>query len=102
MKNYIWILFLFIICNTCWSKDLVIVSAEWCSPCQQLKQFIQNNKQEIYFDIEYIDFDQDKETALKLKVNKVPSSFIFDDNGKLLSKRIGFDKSYSSWLKENE
>ena len=85
------------------AKDLIIVGATWCSPCTQLKNFIKSNKDQIKFNIVQIDIDKDKETARKLKVTKVPASFIFDDDGKLLSKKTGYSSfSYKKWLEENE
>jgi thioredoxin-like negative regulator of GroEL len=85
------------------AKDLIIVGATWCSPCMQLKNFIKSNENQIKFNIVQIDIDKDKETARKLKVTKVPSSFIFDDDGKLLSKKIGYSSSsYKKWLEANE
>jgi thiol-disulfide isomerase/thioredoxin len=84
------------------AKDLLIVSATWCKPCVKLKTFIDTNKNNLKFKIEYLDIDQDIELVKKLKVSKVPTSFIFDDDGKLQSKKIGYDSSYYGWLKENE
>lgn len=88
--------------NVCSAKDLIIVGATWCNPCVQLKKFIESNKNELKFKIEHIDIDRNKELAKKLNVSKIPASFIFDDNGKLQSKKIGYDSSYYGWLKENE
>ena len=84
------------------AKDLIIVGATWCPACVKLKNFTDNNKSKIKFNIENIDIDKDKETANILKVTKIPTSFIFDDDGKLLSKKIGYDSSYYQWLRNNE
>lgn len=98
---FLWIYFALSI-NVALAKDLIIVGATWCNPCVQLKKFIELNKSEFKFKIEHIDIDKDKQVAKKLNVSKIPASFIFDDSGKLQSKKIGYDSSYYGWLKENE
>jgi len=82
------------------SDELMVVSASWCNPCQQLKAYLKRNKPNLK--IIYVDFDKDKDTINRLKVSKVPTSFIFDDSGKMMSKKIGYDNNYSEWLKQYE
>ncbi len=103
MKNLFLALLLSLSASVALAKDLIIVGATWCSPCTQLKNFINNNKDQIKFNIVQVDIDKDKETAQRLKVTKVPTSFIFDDDGKLLSKKIGYSSSlYKKWLEGYE
>jgi glutaredoxin len=87
-------------CGVCLAKDLVIVGADWCPSCVQLKRFIDSNT--VNYEVEYIDYDSDPDMVKKLKVTRIPMSFIFDDNNKLQSKKLGFDSSYKEWLKNNE
>ena len=101
MKYLLCILFL-LSSTTLSANELIIVHAEWCNPCKSLKRFIEQEKQNIKYDIFYVNFDKEKELAQQLNVTKVPTSFIFDDNGKLISKKVGFDSSYRKWLEENE
>tara|TARA_B100000085_G_scaffold276463_1_gene295625 strand:- start:10 stop:318 length:309 start_codon:yes stop_codon:yes gene_type:complete len=102
MKNLFLALLLSLSASVALAKDLVIVGATWCPACVKLKNFIDNNTSRIKFDVLNVDIDKDRETADRLKVTKVPTSFIFDDDGKLLSKKIGYDSSYYQWLKDNE
>ena len=68
----------------------------------KIKRFINNNKGSINYKIDQLNIEKNRELAKKLGVSKIPASFIFDDNGKLKSKKIGYDSSYYGWLKENE
>ena len=102
MKNLFLALLLSLSASVALAKDLVIVGATWCPACAKLKNFIDNNKNKIKFNIQNVDIDKDRGTADTLKVTKIPTSFIFDDDGKLLSKKIGYNSSYYQWLKNNE
>lgn len=86
--------------NIALSNELMVVSAAWCNPCQQLKAYLKSNQPNLK--IIYVDFDKDKETVSRLKVSKVPTSFIFDDSGKIISKKIGYDNNYGEWLRQHE
>lgn len=86
--------------GVCLAKDLIIVGADWCPSCVQLKRFIDSNK--VNYEVEYINYDSNPDVVKKLKISRIPMSFIFDDNNKLQSKKLGFDSSYKQWLKNNE
>ena len=102
MKTFFFILFLFISSSTLFAKDLIVVHADWCSPCKSLIKYLHNNSSSINIKISYINFDLDKDIVSKLNVKQIPSSFIFDDNGKLISSRIGYDKYYQQWLQKHD
>lgn len=86
--------------NIALSDELMVVTASWCNPCKQLKAYLKSNKPDIK--IIYVDFDKDKDTVNGLKVSKIPTSFIFDDSGKIISKKTGYDSNYGEWLKKYE
>lgn len=87
------------------ANDIVIFGADWCGPCASLKKFLPTSKAaKEYTDIQILDIDEHREAATKLGITKVPTSIIFDDDGKIKSQRIGFDfggKNYESWLRDN-
>ena len=102
MKKIVAFLLMFFVSNICLAKDLVIFGADWCPSCVKLKNYIKANKSKINFIVQELDFDREKDLAKKLGVNRLPTSFIFDDDGNVQSKKIGYDSSYYEWLKNNE
>lgn len=86
------------------AKELIILGADWCPSCVKLKRFLQLKPNEIQYltSIEIIDIDKDQDLKNKLKVRVIPTSFIFDDDGKILDRKEGFSESgYKSWLNKN-
>ena len=84
-------------------KDLFIFGAEWCPACVKLKQFIKGNPSKLSkYKVQLFDVDKHPETKKELNISKVPTSIIFDDDGTIVSKKIGYDSSYTQWLKNNE
>lgn len=85
------------------AKDLVIFSADWCFHCQKLKEYLASAPSEANaYSIELLDFDKDKDIAIKLKVKDLPTSIIFNDDGSILTTKVGFHKTqYKEWLKQN-
>jgi thioredoxin-like negative regulator of GroEL len=76
---------------------LVLVTAEWCAPCQTLKKStlpeMLSNGGLSGFHFAMVDVDQDATTAAKLTENRpVPQFIIFEKNGANWKKRfsIGF------------
>ena len=59
-------------------KNLVIYSAVWCSPCQQLKKTLQSTDIGIRFDI--IDIDEHPASALEYAIRSVPAILLMEDN----------------------
>lgn len=103
MIKLILALSIFMYSSHIYAKDLVIITADWCKACDQLKDFLTtNNSISSEYNIEYIDYDSNKDIVKKLRVKKLPTSIIFDDNGKIKSKNIGYDSiKYKKWLEEN-
>jgi len=86
------------------AKDLVIFTASWCGPCKSLKAFMSDNSTvKGYKEFQILDIEKYPQDARKLGITKVPTSIIFDDKGKIQSRKVGFSfpKDYDSWLKEN-
>jgi thioredoxin-like negative regulator of GroEL len=98
-------LLIFIILTTSVSaKELIVLGADWCPSCVNLKKFLQLNPKEIKYltSIQIVDIDKDPDLKKQLKVRVVPTSFIFDDDGKIQDRKEGFsESSYKSWLNTN-
>ena len=58
-------------------KRLECYSADWCGPCKMLKPLIKELIKEGY-DIEIINIDDDKQTALKKEIYSVPTLILYD------------------------
>lgn len=85
------------------AEDLIIFSADWCPSCVVLKNFIENNQQEIKYDYQIIDIDQHKDIKRKFNITKIPTSIIISENGKEISRLIGYNSTtYKNWLKRYE
>lgn len=83
-----------------YADDIWIFSAEWCGPCNDLKDFLktyhktlENQKHRISI----IDIDQNPEIAKKYNISVVPTTIIFDDNKDEKGRFKGF--SQSNWPK---
>jgi len=90
--------------NIVYGEELIVVGAEWCHFCVQLKEYIKKNPKiiEKYNKVQYIDIDEHPEIIQELNTTTYPTSFIFRKN-KLISKKQGFSpNSYIEWLKKNE
>jgi thioredoxin-like negative regulator of GroEL len=61
------------------AAELLIFTADWCGPCQQLKTDIAQNP-EIMRDYEwgYVDFDAEKDLVRAYSVKTVPTFFILE------------------------
>ncbi len=89
--------------NQVFAKDLFVFGAEWCPACVKLKNFIKSNPKRFEkYKVEMFDVDKHSEIKNELKISKIPTSIIFDDDGTILSRKIGYDSSYTQWLKNNE
>ena len=59
-------------------KNLVIYSATWCSPCQQLKKTLQSIN--LGIPISIIDIDEDPISAAENNIRGVPTLLLMQDN----------------------
>lgn len=104
MKFYATLLLVLLIPNTLLANDLMVFGADWCPACVKLKNFIQKNPQVVdKYSVDFVDIDKHPEVKKKLGVTKIPLSIIFNEDGTIKSKILGYDsRSYTQWLKENE
>ena len=102
MRSLLIILTFFLSYNTCLAKDLIILGADWCPSCVNLKKFIKDNPSVVEkFDVEIIDIDKDPEIKKRLKVRLLPTSVIIDDDNKVEARLEGYTKTnYINWLKK--
>lgn len=59
-------------------KNLVIYSASWCSPCQQLKKTLQST--DLGIPVNIIDIDEDPVSATENAIRGVPTLLLIEDN----------------------
>lgn len=59
-------------------KNLVIYSASYCNPCQQLKKTLQTT--DLGIPVNIIDIDEDPVSARENAIRGVPTLLIFEDN----------------------
>ena len=78
---------------------LLIFSASWCQFCTTLKNDLiklDNLDNKI---ICIVDTDEEKKLTRQFKVKTLPSSFILDKSGEILSSKNGYDfNTYNEWL----
>lgn len=68
-------------------KKLVIFSAHWCSPCQQLKKTIQNT--DIGIPVETVDIDADPTATTEYDIRGVPTVLLMSEN-QVMKRRSGY------------
>lgn len=78
---------------------LLIFSASWCQFCNKLKNdlsLLSNLDNKI---ICIIDSDEEKKLSRQFKVKTLPSSFLINSDGDIISNITGYDfNSYNRWL----
>ncbi len=73
---------------------VVNFTAKWCAPCQQfkpiLKKVMMNYSQSV--DYESIDIDDkgNKDLVRSFSVKSIPATYVFDRQGNLIFKHIGY------------
>lgn len=92
--------------NTNTDMKLKFFRANWCGPCRQMAPVIgelQDSLKDYYSSVEYIDIDNDPETAAKWRVNAIPTFVIVDDRGNEVARHIGaWPKSkMQEWMVDN-
>jgi thiol-disulfide isomerase/thioredoxin len=90
-------------------KELIIISASWCGPCQIVKKELENKNSLLReatknYKIRKYDFDIDKEVIKQYNVNRIPT-FIIVHKEKEQSRMIGINNGVSdliAFLLDNE
>jgi len=59
-------------------KNLVVFSASWCNPCQQLKKTL--GSIDVGIPVSFIDVDQDPTAASENAIRGVPTLMLIEDN----------------------
>ena len=68
-------------------KKLVIFSAHWCNPCQQLKKTLQNV--DLGIPVETVDIDTDPTATSEFDVRGVPTVLLMHEN-QVIKRKSGY------------
>lgn len=87
-------------------KELTVLTASWCAPCQQFKQDVMDEP-EILLDtpVHIMDFDRSQEYARDNNVKTVPTFILheIDKTGKEreLGRKVGYrsKREFREWLR---
>lgn len=71
-------------------KNLVIYSASWCNPCQQLKKTLQSV--DLGIPVSIIDIDEDPVSAAENTIRGVPTLLLMQDN-MVVKRKSGYMSS---------
>lgn len=91
----------FIMSSSTLADDLLIVTAAWCSPCQQLHKAIEADPALLDgYTVVYVDFDKDRQTAQAHGVKVVPTLIATDEKGRK-RRKVGFQgvSDLRRWLR---
>ena len=87
------------------ADDILIFTADWCGPCQQLKQDLQDNQDALVgYTWGYVDVDSEPELKAQYGVTNVPAVVVVDTNNKEIKRQVGYtglDK-LKKWLASND
>ena len=72
-----------------------VFGADWCGPCRMLKGAL--TRAGIEFEV--IDIDSEPNKAAKDNIRGVPSTLVYDDQGKEVKRFVGFSTDLISKLK---
>ena len=71
-------------------KNLVVYSASWCNPCQQLKKTLQSL--DLGIPVNIIDVDEDPVSTMHYAIRGVPTLLLIDDNV-VMKRKSGYVNS---------
>lgn len=71
------------------SNRVLIFSAPWCGPCKMYKPMVEAYSDEHNFTVEYINIDDDEDTAKKYGVRGVPTTIILDKDDNVAATKVG-------------
>lgn len=86
------------------AAELLIFTASWCGPCQNLKADLKKDPSIVAgYEWGYIDFDAEKELVQLYGVKTVPSFFILEGN-RVVRQQTGYrgPEQLKRWLRENK
>ncbi len=68
-------------------KLIIDFSSEWCGPCKFISPILEKFRNKGLISLIQIDIDENRELALEMNINVVPTLFFFKD-GKLIENHI--------------
>ena len=73
------------------AEILMVFSADWCGNCVKFKQDLERDPFALEpYVVEVLDFDDDKESAKQLKVTRIPTFIIYDDEHREVTRKVGY------------
>jgi len=63
---------------------LLLFTAEWCSPCKQLKPIVRELAEEYSFELQEVDVDADGSLVRKFDVKSIPCLVFLGRNGEVV------------------
>lgn len=70
-------------------KRVLYFTAQWCSPCQQMKPIAQQVCQEEGLPISFIDVEQDGSMKTQYGITSVPTIIVLDSNNNVSLRHTG-------------
>lgn len=80
---------------------IMMFSANWCGPCKMLKPIVKRVEEATdSLNVRYIDVDEEKSLSASYNIRGIPTLLQVDDEGKVLSTKIGAisEKELKTWL----
>jgi len=68
---------------------ILYFTASWCGPCKMFKPIVQEVMSETNTNVQFIDIDQDRATAVNYNVSSVPTIMMVNDNGVVEYRQSG-------------
>jgi thioredoxin-related protein len=67
-----------------------IYTADWCGPCNMMKNMYLYGLIELGYNIELVNIEEERDRGAKLNVTSVPHSVFYDDEGNIIHEQTGF------------
>ena len=68
---------------------VIYFTASWCGPCKSLKPVAQEVSMETGVPLDFVDVDQNRETAMSMQVSSVPTLIGVDQLGTIKFRHTG-------------
>lgn len=86
------------------ANSMMVFTADWCGGCKAFKKALDENPGALDdYQLELINFDQNREIAKQLKVRSIPTFIIYDENDREVARKVGFESldELKTWLEHH-